>query len=130
MNRLQKAIVKNQNRLILGAAAYMYNPAFLEMAALMGYTAAWIEMEHGPMTWADLSHASRVCDLWGVTSLVRVNSNEPAIISRTLDRGIQGVLIPHVNTKEQAERAVSGAYFAPAGKRGMFRQRFADGDEG
>jgi 2-keto-3-deoxy-L-rhamnonate aldolase RhmA len=84
---------------------------------------AWIEMEHGPMTWADLSHASRVCDLWGVTSLVRVNSNEPAVIGRTLDRGVQGVLIPHVNTKEQAERAVSGAYFAPAGRRGMFMSR-------
>jgi 4-hydroxy-2-oxoheptanedioate aldolase len=84
---------------------------------------AWIEMEHGPWTWAELSHASRVCDLWGTTSLVRVNSNEPAIVSRTLDRGIQGVLVPHVNTKEQAERAVSGAYFAPAGKRGMFMSR-------
>ena len=40
MNRLEKAIAKNQGRPILGAAAYMYNPAFLEMAALMGYTAA------------------------------------------------------------------------------------------
>lgn len=84
---------------------------------------AWIEMEHGPWTWADLSDASRVCDLWGATSLVRVNGNDPSIIGRVLDRGIQGVLVPHVNTREQAERAVSGAYFAPAGKRGMFKSR-------
>jgi 2-keto-3-deoxy-L-rhamnonate aldolase RhmA len=85
--------------------------------------AAWIEMEHGPWTWADLSNASRACDLWGTTSLVRVTENNPTLIGRVLDRGIQGVLVPHVNTRADAERAVRGAYYAPLGKRGMFLSR-------
>jgi 4-hydroxy-2-oxoheptanedioate aldolase len=84
---------------------------------------AWVEMEHGPWTWRELSDVSRVCDLWGITSLVRVNVNDPAVISRTLDRGIQAVLVPHVNTKEETERVVRGAYYAPIGRRGMGRSR-------
>ena len=37
----------------------------------------WIEMEHGSVTWSQLSDISRACDLWGMTSLVRVNNNDP-----------------------------------------------------
>jgi 4-hydroxy-2-oxoheptanedioate aldolase len=84
---------------------------------------AWIEMEHGRWSWNDLSDISRACDLWGVTSLVRANLNEPAVIGRTLDRGIQGVLVPHVNTRADAERAVSGALYPPKGTRGMYFPR-------
>jgi 2-keto-3-deoxy-L-rhamnonate aldolase RhmA len=96
----------------------------LEMYAATGtFDLAWVEMEHGPWTWRDLSDISRVCDLWGVTSAVRVNWNEPAIITRTLDRGIQGVLVPHVNSREEAERAVAGALYPPAGIHGMAAPR-------
>lgn len=96
----------------------------LEMLAAQGtFDMAWVEMEHGPWTWRELSDISRVCDLWGVSSAARVNLNEPAIISRTLDRGIQGVLVPHVNSKAEAERAVSGALYPPAGIRGAASPR-------
>ena len=64
----------------------------------------WIEMEHGEATWSQLSDISRACDLWGMTSLVRVNNNDPWLVGRALDRGVQSVLVPHVNTKEEAEK--------------------------
>lgn len=79
----------------------------------------WIEMEHGPVVWSQLSDLSRACDLWGMTSLVRVTTNEPWLIGRTLDRGAQAVIIPHVNTKEEAQAVVHGAKFTPVGMRGM-----------
>jgi 4-hydroxy-2-oxoheptanedioate aldolase len=100
----------------------------LEMLAGQGlFDMAWVEMEHGPWTWAELSEVSRVCDICGISSAVRVNVNEPAVISRVLDRGIQGVLVPHVNNREEAERAVSGALYPPAGIRGMGAGRQAFG---
>ena len=76
----------------------------------------WIEMEHGEATWSQLSDISRACDLWGMTSLVRVNNNDPWLVGRALDRGVQAVLVPHVNTKEEAERLVQGGKYTPEGK--------------
>ena len=69
----------------------------------------WVEMEHGPASYSDLSDLSRACDLWGMTSLVRVNTNAPWLVGRALDRGMQSVLVPHVNTKEEADIGI--AYF-------------------
>lgn len=96
----------------------------LELLGAQGtFDVAWIEMEHGATTWRELSDIARVCDLTGLTSMVRVNLNDPAIIGRALDRGIQSVLVPHVNTREEALRLVEGAYYAPKGLRGMASPR-------
>ena len=96
------------------------DPDVIDMMGSLGAVdCIWIEMEHGPVTWAQLSDLSRACDLWGMTSLVRVNANEPWLIGRALDRGTQAVLVPHVNTREEAERVVQGAKFTPVGMRGM-----------
>src|ERR1700687_4968171 len=93
--------------------------ALEQLASLGLLDMAWVEMEHGPWTWDHLSDISRVCDLWGIASAARVDLNEPAIIGRVLDRGIQGVLVPHVNTRAEAERAIEGAYYPPLGGRGI-----------
>ena len=58
-----------------------------------------------------------------MTSIIRVNQNEQAIIYRALDQGVQGVVVPHVNTREEAENVVAGGKFAPIGRRGLFGSR-------
>ena len=58
-----------------------------------------------------------------MTSVVRVNRNDQGLIYRTLDRGAQGIVVPHVNTKEEAQNLVDGGKFAPIGCRGMFTSR-------
>jgi 4-hydroxy-2-oxoheptanedioate aldolase len=103
---------------ILGANSIPDRDTLDQLGALGVIDIAWAEMEHGPQTWADLSDISRVCDLWGMTSLVRVNDNSPAQIGRTLDRGIQAVIVPHVNTADEARLAVEGAFYPPLGRRG------------
>ena len=85
--------------------------------------AVWIEGEHGSVNFLDIGDQSRACDLWGKTSIVRVNSHDYGLIYRTLDRGAQGIVAPHVNTREQAEAIVRAAKFAPVGMRGMFTSR-------
>jgi 4-hydroxy-2-oxoheptanedioate aldolase len=94
-----------------------------ELGSLGVIDVAWVEMEHGPWTWRDLSDISRVCDLCGISSLVRVNRNDPAVIGRTLDRGIQSIVVPHISTKKQAERVIEGALYAPQGLRGVAASR-------
>src|SRR5262249_1584529 len=58
-----------------------------------------------------------------LTSVVRVMDNDYATIYRTLDRGAQGIVVPHVNTRAEAEAVVAAGKFAPLGKRGMFTSR-------
>ena len=96
----------------------------------MGFEAAWIECEHGPVSWEQISDMTRACDLWGMASVTRVNSNDPGLITRTLDRGSMGIVVPHVNTRAAAEQAMMSAKFAPYGYRGMFggRQSFGVAD--
>jgi len=45
-----------------------------------GFDGAWIETEHGTLTWDQVAHMSRACDLWDMTSVCRVNHNEPWLI--------------------------------------------------
>jgi len=83
------------------------------------FDAVRIEMEHGSATWAELGDMSRACDLWGISSIARVPANEDWIIGRTLDLGVHGIIVPHVNTKEEAIQAVTAAKYAPIGHRGV-----------
>ena len=89
----------------------------------VGFDGVWLEGEHGPVDFADIGDLTRACDLWDMTSIMRVNQNEQAIIYRALDRGVQGVVVPHVNTREEAENVVAGGKFAPIGRRGLFGSR-------
>ena len=88
-----------------------------------GYDGVWLEGEHGRVDAAQLGDLTRACDLWGMTSITRVNRNDQGLIYRTLDCGAMGICIPHVNTKAEAQNVVDGAKFAPMGYRGMFTSR-------
>ena len=88
-----------------------------------GFDGVWLEGEHGPVDAAELGNLTRACDIWDMTSIVRVNRNDQALIYRTLDRGAQGIVVPHVNTAAEARNVVDGGKFAPSGKRGLFTSR-------
>ena len=94
------------------------------------FDAVWLEGEHGPVDYGHIGDLSRACDLWGKTSIVRVAQNEPGVIYRCFDLGIQGVIVPHVDTKAEAEAVVSAGKFHPLGKRGMATSRQGFGVDG
>ena len=99
------------------------DPDLIDQLGTLDVDGIWLEGEHGGVDYADLGNLTRACDLWGKTSVVRVMDNDYATIYRTLDRGAQGIVVPHVNTRTEAEAAVEAAKFAPLGKRGMFTSR-------
>ena len=104
-----------------------------EMVDLLGPSpvdAFWFEAEHGPVDYSHIGDLSRACDLWGKTSIVRVGWNEENIIYRTLDRGAQGIVVPHMKSRAIADEVVAAAKFAPVGRRGMWtsRQGYGVGD--
>jgi 4-hydroxy-2-oxoheptanedioate aldolase len=93
---------------------------FLGPSGIDGF---WLECEHGSVTWSQIGDMTRACDLWENSSITRVNANEPWLITRTLDQGSMGVVVPHVNSRAAAEKAVRGTKFAPLGDRGTFGGR-------
>ncbi len=90
----------------------------IDYAGSLGvFDGVWIDMQHGTVTAESLPDMSRAADLWGMTSLVRVRANDPTIIGLTITAGVHGVIVPHVNTKAEAERVVDAAKFPPLGHR-------------
>lgn len=95
----------------------------IDASGPIGFDGIWLEGEHGAVDAADLGNLTRACDIWGMTSVVRVNKNDQSLIYRTLDRGAQGIVVPHVDTRADAENMVAGGMFPPLGKRGLFTSR-------
>ena len=122
-----------KQKLAAGDLAYVIagltNADDIDIFGPNGYDGVWLEGEHGNVDAALIGDLTRACDLWGMTSLVRVNRNDQGLIYRTLDCGALGIAIPHVNTKAEAQNVVDGAKFAPIGHRGMFTSRQGYGVE-
>ena len=125
-NRMKRKLAKGELVLIVAGIS---DPDDIDGFGPNGYDGVWLEGEHGNVDAAEIGHLTRVCDLWGMTSIVRINRNDQALIYRTFDRGAQGVCVPHVNTRAEAENVVQGGKFAPIGERGMFTSRQGHGVE-
>jgi 4-hydroxy-2-oxoheptanedioate aldolase len=93
----------------------------------IGFDAAFVDFEHGGVSWSDLADISRACELWGMSSVVRVNRLDVAQILRTLDQGASAVMIPHVVTVADADLAASACKYPPNGIRGVAGGRRAYG---
>ena len=119
-NRIKQKIAVGE---IAYVASGFTHPDDIDAFGPVGFDGIWLEGEHGPVDAGELGNLTRSCDIWGMTSVVRVNRNDRGLIYRTLDRGAQGIVVPHVNTKEEAQNLVESGKFAPVGRRGMFTSR-------
>ena len=84
-----------------------------------GYDAIYVDMQHAPYS---IETTSTICAAAlgiGITPLVRVPSHDAHWMSRVLDGGAQGVIVPDVNTRAQAEAIVNACRFPPLGKRSV-----------
>lgn len=114
-NRAKQKLKKGE---VVTAMAGNNSPDMIDFLGQIGFDTMWIEGEHGPVDFGDIPNLTRACDVWGMTSLVRINLNIPGVIYRTFDLGAQGIAVPHINTAEEAYKVVDAAKFAPIGTRG------------
>ena len=121
--RTNNAKEKLMNNQVVSTISGNMSSEIIDFLGPLGFDAAWMECEHGSISWEQLGDMTRACDLWGMTSITRVNANEPWLITRTLDRGSMGIVVPHVNSRDDAEQAMQSAKYAPLGYRGMFGGR-------
>lgn len=103
----------------LGAWMFLREPLLAEHASKTGYDYVCIDLQHGLAGFDELPGFLQAIGAGRATAMVRVPWNEPWMIGRALDCGALGVIVPMVNTAEQAAAAVAACRFAPYGERSV-----------
>jgi len=75
------------------------------------------DLQHGLIDYSDVVPGLQALRRSACMPLARVPWNEPGIIGKVLDAGVMGVIIPMVNTPEEASQAVAACRYAPLGAR-------------
>jgi 2-keto-3-deoxy-L-rhamnonate aldolase RhmA len=92
------------------------SPALVEIAVAAGAEAVVIDMQHGLFDRMTLEAAVAVVPA-GVPCLVRVEDQTPAAIGRALDAGAEGIIVPLVESADEARRAAAACHYPPKGVR-------------
>lgn len=117
MNNLKHKLA--ENKLTIGSWLSIANPIVCEMMSRASFEWLVIDMEHTSITSADMLQMIQIISLSHVTPVVRVGSNDALLIKKAMDCGAHGVIVPMVNTKQDAIDAVSAVYYPPLGMRGV-----------
>jgi 4-hydroxy-2-oxoheptanedioate aldolase len=104
-------------RSTIGAWCSIGSSFSAEVIGRAGFDWAIVDLQHGLVGPGDVLPMIQALSLTSTPALVRVPWNEPAAIMRALDIGAQGVVVPLVDTAEDAARAVDAARYPPAGHR-------------
>jgi 2-dehydro-3-deoxyglucarate aldolase/4-hydroxy-2-oxoheptanedioate aldolase len=116
-NRLKRMLKAGKKT--AGAWAQLCSPTSAEILCRAGFDWLLIDMEHSPADLQTLVAQLQAMGAYGVTPLVRAPWNDLVWIKRILDAGAYGVMIPSVNTGEQAIAAVQACKYPPVGVRGI-----------
>jgi len=117
MIRLKEKL--NNRELTVGSWITLAHPAIAEIMAKAGFDWLTVDLEHSVITIREAEELIRVIDLCGVVPLVRLSANDPVQIKRVMDAGAHGVIVPMVNSAEEARKAVEAVRYPPDGKRGV-----------
>lgn len=104
---------------MIGGLIRMANEDVVEMLGVAGFDFLLIDCEHGPSDVTGLRRHVVAAQLHGMAVLVRVGAGESALVLRALDQGAEGIVMPHVDSPEEAAALVRAAHYPPRGDRGF-----------
>ncbi|GCE39777.1 aldolase [Rhodococcus sp. USK10] len=103
---------------IVGYWSVIDSPVSTEWLAHVGWDYIALDLQHGLIGYSGMVAGLTAIDASGSTvGMIRVESNDPTPIGRALDAGAAGVIVPLVNTADEAARAVASATYPPTGVR-------------
>lgn len=105
--------------LVLGTALPVFSAQVTTMTCQTGIDFLWIDTEHSPYGVESLDTVPVMARRQGVAPMIRVAWNDPHLIKKAFDIGAVAVMVPQVNTAEEAARAVQYAFYPPIGQRGV-----------
>ncbi|MBM7775513.1 4-hydroxy-2-oxoheptanedioate aldolase [Actinokineospora baliensis] len=116
-NRLKETL--NAGEAAYGTWCLLPSASAVEATAASGLDYVIIDMEHGVASPETVEHMVRAAESAGVTALVRSSTADPANILRCLETGAAGLLVPQIESAEQARAVAAAARYHPAGTRGL-----------
>ena len=90
-----------------------------EIMAEAGFDWLCVDMEHSVTDYFEAEQLIAAIQSKGIKAFVRVGENNNRIIKRVLDAGADGIIVPMVNSKADAQKAVDAVNYPPKGKRGV-----------
>lgn len=92
-------------------------PTQIELLGTAGFDFVFLDAEHGTFDGQQLEQCCRAAELHDLTIIARIPSSDENLISRFLNAGVQGIVVPHVDTVADAQLVAASARYAPAGLR-------------
>ncbi len=108
-----------EGRLQIGFWQALASPTTAEISAAAGFDWLLIDGEHGLNTLTDIAEQLRAIAPFDTHAVVRVPAGEPWLIKQVLDAGAMTVLVPLVNSAEEARRMAEAVRYPPEGVRGF-----------
>ncbi|OAF18812.1 HpcH/HpaI aldolase family protein [Bradyrhizobium neotropicale] len=102
---------------VLGAWCMLPDRFAAEVVASQEFDFVCIDAQHGMIDYRDVAQLIQVLELGEAAPVVRVPWNEPGIIGKVLDAGAMSVIVPMVNSADDARALVAAARYAPHGSR-------------
>ena len=113
--------------IVFGTELRTRSPIIAELIGLSGFDFVHIETEHYISNDESIENAVRAAQLTGTVPLLRIPTLEESRILQVLDMGIQGLILPHVDTPEEAQAIIRAGKYPPIGERGAsFNSRAAN----
>lgn len=107
------------NRLAIGSWITLGHQSIAEIMCQAGFEWLVVDLEHSVITIDKAQQLIQIIELSGCIPLVRVGENNPLLIKRVMDAGAHGVVVPMVNSKADAEKAVRAVKYPSVGTRGV-----------
>ena len=117
MNWIRKRIHKDET--LVGTFLVLGSETVTEVIGQYGFDWVVIDLEHGTGGEGTLLHQMQSLSSSSAATIVRVPSHDPAHFKRALDLGASGIMVPWVNSAEEARAAVRATRYPPDGLRGL-----------
>ena len=109
----------SQDKAVRIACMYYANTMMPAHAANAGYDAIWLDTEHNTWDRHELQRMIAMHHLANIDCIVRTGSRNPTDLYHILEDGAAGLMIPLVNTPEDAAALASAVKYPPVGQRGL-----------
>lgn len=107
------------NKIQIGSWITLNNSSIAEIMADAGFDWLCVDLEHSVTDYAEVQQLIIAIQSKGIKAFVRVGDNNSRIIKRVLDAGADGIIVPSVNSAEEAKKAVNWIKYPPEGRRGV-----------
>jgi len=115
-NRLKRDLAAG--KVCLGGTVIVASPALAEILSRVGLDWLWFDTEHTAMTLENVATMLAATNGSRISSIIRVPWNDKTMIKQALDLGPDGLIIPEIRTRAEAEAAIRAMKYPPLGERG------------